>query len=90
MILLFQAVSFLLTAMQFAIIARSLFSFIDPIGRTPVGMILNRVTDPIIVPIRRVMPSTGMIDFSPLAALLLIAVIQRVALPYLASLVFRG
>ncbi len=68
---------YVLTALQFAIIARSLFSWFDPTGRTPIGGLLRRVTDPIIMPIRRVMPATGMIDFSPLVALLVILLLKN-------------
>lgn len=32
----------------------------------PVRRILDRLVEPVLTPIRRVMPSTGMIDFSPL------------------------
>ena len=77
MALLFTLLSYLLTAAQFAIIARALFSWFDPTGRTPVGAILRRVTDPILMPIRRVMPSTGMIDASPMVALLVIFLLQN-------------
>lgn len=70
--------SYLLTALQFAIIARSLFSWVDPTGRTPVGAFLVRITEPVIAPIRRVMPATGFMDFSPLVALLLIVIIRSV------------
>lgn len=66
-----------LFAAQIAIIARSLFSWIDPAGRTPIGVILFKITDPILVPIRRLMPATGGIDFSPMAALLIIILLQR-------------
>ena len=34
--------------------------------------VLFRVTEPVLGPVRRVMPSTGMIDLSPLVATLLI------------------
>lgn len=36
---------------------------------SPLVQMLHRVTDPIIDPIRRVMPQNGMIDFSPLVAM---------------------
>jgi YggT family protein len=76
--MVYVLLGYLLTALQIAIIARALFSWIDPVGRTPVGAILFRVTDPILMPIRRVMPSTGFVDLSPIIALLLIQVIRVV------------
>lgn len=78
MFLLFQILSFVLTAMQIAIIARALFSWFDPTGRTPIGQFLIAVTDPIIVPIRRLLPSAGFVDFSPMVALIAILILQRV------------
>lgn len=75
---LFSILSYILVAMQFAIIARALYSWVDPTGRTPIGIFLHRVTDPIIAPIRRVMPSTGFVDFSPFVALIVIVILQRV------------
>lgn len=77
MVFLFNILSFLLVAMQFAIIGRSLFSWFDPTGRTPIGAILIKITDPIIVPIRRLLPSAGFMDFSPLVALLIIFILQK-------------
>jgi YggT family protein len=78
MTFLFSLLSYVLTAMQIAIIARALFSWFDPTGRTPIGQILLRVTDPIIVPIRRLLPSAGFVDFSPMVALIAILILQRV------------
>jgi YggT family protein len=76
--MVYVLLGYLLTALQIAIIARALFSWIDPVGRTPVGAILFRVTDPILMPIRRLMPSTGFVDLAPIIALLLIQVIRVV------------
>lgn len=77
MVLIFNILSFLLFAMQIAIIARAIFSWIDPTGRTRVGAMLVTITDPIIVPIRRLLPSAGFMDFSPLVALLVIFILQK-------------
>ncbi|MDQ6833799.1 MAG: YggT family protein [Chloroflexota bacterium] len=77
MVVVFNILSFLLVAMQFAIIGRALFSWFDPTGRTPIGAILIKITDPMIVPIRRLLPSAGFMDFSPLVALLIIFILQK-------------
>ena len=73
---LLDILGYVLVAMQFAIIGRALFSWFDPTGRTPIGALLIRITDPIIVPIRRVLPSAGFMDFSPMVALLIIFLLQ--------------
>ena len=43
-----------------------------------VTQVFVQVTEPILAPIRKVLPSFGMIDFSPLVAILLLSVAQRV------------
>ena len=43
-----------------------------------VTQVLIQVTEPILAPIRRVLPNFGMIDFSPLVAILLLTVVQRI------------
>lgn len=40
--------------------------------------VLWRVTEPIIEPFRRVLPSGGMIDLSPLAAIIMLIVMAQV------------
>ncbi|MDB5677432.1 YggT family protein [Sphingomonas bacterium] len=45
---------------------------------------LNRITDPIYRPIRRVLPDFGNLDLSPLVALLLIQVISNWVIPAIA------
>lgn len=39
---------------------------------------LERLTDPIYRPIRRIMPNLGALDLSPLIVLLLLAILRRV------------
>jgi YggT family protein len=43
-----------------------------------IGDFLNRVTAPILNPIRRIIPFLGSIDISPIVAILLLGVLQRV------------
>ncbi|MGE3983722.1 MAG: YggT family protein [Dehalococcoidia bacterium] len=60
-----------------AIIARSLLSFfMDP--RHVIFDFLATITEPILAPIRRVMPRMGMFDLSPLVAIILLQVLGRV------------
>lgn len=68
----------LLTVLSFAIIGRAILSWFDPAGRTPIARILIDVTEPVVRPVRKIMPQTGMIDFSPLATLLLIFLLQTI------------
>jgi YggT family protein len=42
--------------------------------------VVGQITDPILNPIRRILPSTGMLDFSPLVAIIVLQVIEIVVL----------
>ena len=44
---------------------------------SPLYQLLFRVTEPIIEPIRRVLPSTGMMDLSPMAAIIMLIVMGQ-------------
>ena len=70
-------INLLLTLLGFAIVGRALMSWFDPRMTSSIGRVLFEITEPIIAPIRRVVPSLGMIDISPFIALLLIYMLRR-------------
>jgi len=42
----------------------------------PVRQIIDRIVQPMLAPIRRILPSTGMLDFSPMVLILLLYVVR--------------
>jgi YggT family protein len=70
-------IQLLFTVLSFAIIGRALLSWFDPRMQSSIGRVLVEITEPIIAPIRRVVPSLGMIDISPIIALILIQLLSR-------------
>ncbi len=68
----------LVVLLQILFIARFIAQLFDATGRNPITRTLIDVTEPILAPVRRLMPSTGGIDFSPTVVLLLLFVLQRV------------
>jgi len=48
---------------------------LDP--RNPVATVVYSLTEPVLAPIRRVLPSAGGLDFSPMVLLVLLQVLQR-------------
>lgn len=66
--------------LTWAIIARSLLSWFPMDQSSPLYQLLFRVTEPIIDPLRRVMPNTGMMDLSPMAAIILLIVLGQFVL----------
>jgi YggT family protein len=65
------------TVLWLLVIGRVLMSWINPRMDGPIGRFLFETTEPLLAPIRRILPSTGMIDLSPLVLMLVLGVIVR-------------
>jgi YggT family protein len=75
---LVRVVNAIFSLMNLAIFLRVILSWLpvlDP--RHPAMRLLDDLTEPILAPVRRILPQTGPIDFSPLVALLLLGLVQR-------------
>jgi YggT family protein len=67
----------LLLTLWVLVLGRVIVSFVDPRGRHPVSAFVISATEPILGPVRRVLPPTGMIDFSPLIVMLVLSAVVR-------------
>ncbi|WP_038040501.1 YggT family protein [Thermorudis peleae] len=68
----------LLMILQLAIVIRAVLSWFDPTASNPISRFLVQLTEPLIAPIRRVLPLVGgVLDLSPLVALILLQLLQR-------------
>jgi YggT family protein len=74
---LLNFIRFVLIGIQLVVLARVLLSWVDPQGRSPVAAFIIQTSEPILGPIRRIMPRTGMFDLSPLVVILVIGVFLR-------------
>jgi YggT family protein len=70
-------IRFLVLALELLILARVLLSWVDPTGRGRLAAFIIQTTEPILAPVRRVLPRTGMLDLSPLVVILVLGVILR-------------
>jgi len=68
------------------IILRAFLSFVRLSPYHPIIRFINQMTDPILEPLRRVVPPLGMIDITPVVALILLQVLQQVLVTILTSL----
>lgn len=76
----------LFTVLTIAIIGRALLSWFDPMLRHGISQLLVDITEPFIAPIRRLIPPIGgTLDISPIVALVLLQVVERVILSSLTS-----
>jgi YggT family protein len=69
--LLVTFAQFFIIALNLLVLGRVIVSWVDPTGRNELSRMLITVTEPMLAPIRRLLPQTGMIDFSPLILLLI-------------------
>jgi YggT family protein len=76
--------AFLLTFIQFLLIAlwalvlgRMLMSWVDPAGRNQVSVLLIQATEPMLAPVRRLLPRSGMIDWSGFLVLIVLGLLMR-------------
>jgi YggT family protein len=81
MLFIYRFLDLLLTVLWIAILARVLISWFDPMFKNSFSRILHDVTEPILGPIRSMLPRTGMVDLSPIVAFLIIWILQQWLLP---------
>lgn len=77
-----QVIAFLAQMLILIVILDALLSFILP-PYHPVREVLGRIVNPMLNPIRRIVPLVGMFDFSPLILILLIEFVSRVLISLL-------
>ncbi len=70
-----QAVSLLCQVLLVAILIRVIISWVAPASRNVFTETLFRLTEPVLAPIRNLLPRTAIFDFSPLIALVLLQAI---------------
>jgi len=88
---LFSFISYLLTLYVYVLIAAAVmswliaFNIVNPHNQVVrmIGEFLYRITEPVLRPIRNVLPNLGGIDISPVIVILIIIFIQSVILPNL-------
>jgi YggT family protein len=74
---------------MWVIIARALISWVNPDPWNPIVQFLQRVTEPVLYPIRRRVGFAMGIDLSPIIALLVIIFLQVALVQSLKDLAFR-
>ena len=66
-----------LQLLTLALFGRAILSWFDPGMRWPISRVLYDVTEPIVAPVRSILPRTGFIDLSLFVTLILVQVLQR-------------
>jgi YggT family protein len=82
LIVIVSAISNILVLLVFA--SAILSYFMDPYH--PVRRGVDAIVEPMLAPIRRIVPLVGMLDFSPLVLIILIQVVERIVVSILYSM----
>lgn len=75
-----QFISLLANILYLALIGRVILSWINVSPSNPISIIIHQVTEPILAPIRRLLPRMGMLDLSPMVAIILITIVRSLIL----------
>ncbi|MBF0310634.1 MAG: YggT family protein [Magnetococcales bacterium] len=70
--------NFVLELLSWMVVIRVLLSWVNPDPYNPLVQFLVRTTDPLLRPLQRLLPTLGGLDFSPIVALLLLALAKRI------------
>jgi YggT family protein len=81
-------VELLFNILTFAILARVLLSWFPSSSENKIASFLFDITEPILGPLRKIIPPIGMIDLSPFIAMVLLQVLQTIILSMMVS--YRG
>jgi YggT family protein len=84
-ILIANIVNLIANLFVFLVIADSVLAFfLNPFH--PVRESTDRIVNPFLAPIRRIVPLVGMLDLSPLILIILIEILSRVLVSFLSAL----
>ena len=85
-----QVLSILLTVLSWLIVVRALISWVNPDPENPIVQFLHYTTDPVLDPIRRLIPTWRLgLDLSPMIAWLLLVFLQKFLVATLIDLSLR-
>ena len=68
----------------FAMIISVILSWVAPDSRSPAAELVKQISEPLLAPLRRIIPSLGGLDISPIVAFILIQLLQQWLIPRLA------
>ena len=84
-----QLLSAIFTIYTWILIIRVLASWLSPDPFNPLMQFLTRMTDPVLEPLRRMIPAIGPFDLSPIVAVLILQTVQHFLIRTLLDLSVR-
>ncbi len=71
------ALDLALQTIWFLVLGRVLISWVDPAGSGRLSRILIETSEPLLGPVRRILPTTAGIDWSPLLVMIVLQLLRR-------------
>jgi YggT family protein len=68
-----------------AIFVRAILSWVITDPQNPLITVLDQITEPILGPLRRVVPRLGMFDITPMVAMIILIAIQQMVIKFYGS-----
>src|SRR5471032_2749680 len=84
----FQVDWLFLNILFYAMIISVILSWVAPGSHNPGAELVAQITEPVLAPFRRILPSLGGLDISPIFAFILIQLLQSWVIPRLAYFAF--
>jgi YggT family protein len=82
---LYRVINIIVQLITILVIIKVFLSyFMDPYH--PIRLAVDRFVDPMLRPIRRIIPPIGMVDISPIVLIILIQVLSRLIITVLSSI----
>jgi YggT family protein len=81
-------IRFVFMIFNLLILARILISWVQLSPYHPVVQFLHNATEPLLAPIRRVLPPVGMFDLAPLVLIILMQVVEQILVQIVISTAF--
>jgi YggT family protein len=82
---LISLADYILDILFFALIGSIILSWVAPHSYHPSVMLIRQLTEPLIMPVRRLLPSLGGLDFSPIVVFIVIHLIRIIVIHPLAE-----
>jgi len=82
-------ISLAFNIVYFVLVVRIILSWVGVDPYNEIVIIIYRITDPILMPLRRLPLQVGMIDFSPIVAFLILSVVKSFIVNVLYQLAYR-
>ena len=75
--IIYSTIDILFSVLVAAIFIRVILSWVSNNFEHPLARLIFELTEPILAPIRNILPKSGMIDFSPLVAMIALGLLRE-------------